>query len=82
MHTAGVVWRVPVLAAQVLTQASWPAESNSADQEEDPATDEVPRHGPTDCHSKGPEALTSGSYRCLVYTQYKSVYCDWPHPIC
>lgn len=46
------------------------------------ATDKVPTQGHTDCHSKAPEVLTSGSYRCLVYTQYKSVYCDGPHPIC
>lgn len=51
------------------------------DQEE-ASMDQVPRHGLTVCHSKAPEVLTSGSYRCPVYTQYKSVYCDWPHPIC
>lgn len=42
----------------------------------------VGRPGQSGCHSKALKVLTSSSYRCLVYTHFKSVYCDWPHPIC
>lgn len=48
----------------------------------DLVVDRVKKHGHTGCHSEALKVLTSSSYRCLIYTQYKSVYCDWPHPIC
>lgn len=46
------------------------------------AGDSVREHGHAGRHSEAPKVLTSSSYRCPIYTQYKSVYCDWPHPIC
>ena len=50
--------------------------------ERHPVAGRARRPGQSGCHSKALKVLTSSSYRCLVYTHFKSVYCDWPHPIC
>lgn len=47
-----------------------------------PVAGRARRPGQARCHSKALKVLIFSSYRCLVYTHYKSVYCDWPHPIC
>ena len=47
-----------------------------------PVVGRARRLGQARCHSKALKVLIFSSYRCLVYTHYKSVYCDWHHPIC
>lgn len=70
----------------LLSKSSWGFTANPIQQgptrKRCPAVGRARRHGQASCHSKALKVLTSSSYRCLLYTHYKSVYCDWPHLIC